>query len=84
MDLCKKLGVICGAKLVRGAYMLQERKLAAEKGLPDPIWSTYDETSASYNGAVEMLMKCVASGQQEVSFFVASHNKDSVQKAVDL
>lgn len=64
--------------------MLQERRIAAEQGVPDPIWSTYDETSASYNGAVETLFRCVASGERDVSFFVASHNKDSVQKAVNL
>jgi len=84
LDICEKLGAICVAKLVRGAYMTQERRIAAANGVPDPIWSTYDETSISYNGAVEMLLRCIAGGRQKVSLLVASHNKDSIMKTVKL
>ena len=38
-----------GAKLVRGAYLEKERKLAGQKGYPDPINDTYEDTGKMYD-----------------------------------
>jgi len=40
IERCRALGIKFGAKFVRGAYMVDERRVAAEKGLPDPIHNT--------------------------------------------
>ena len=34
----KALGYNLGIKLVRGAYMIEERTVAAERGVESPVW----------------------------------------------
>lgn len=50
-----------GAKLVRGAYMVVERKRAKKLGVPSPIHDTLDDTHASYNKCVFVCV-CVRVG----------------------
>ena len=38
-----------GIKLIRGAYMMEERGLALEQGLESPVWDEIDQTHACYN-----------------------------------
>ena len=47
--LTVNLGVNWFGKIVRGAYLDRERLLANKRGIAPPTWSTYDETSESYN-----------------------------------
>lgn len=47
------LGYYFGAKLVRGAYMVLERRRALEKNYPSPICETIEETHANYNLCIE-------------------------------
>ncbi|CAH8858179.1 unnamed protein product, partial [Trichobilharzia szidati] len=72
-----------GAKLVRGAYMDQERARAKELGYEDPICANYAATSAMYEACLErvfMAMKKRKFGQ--VNIMVASHNEDTVRYAI--
>lgn len=41
---CRMLGINFGIKLVRGAYMNEERKLAQEHNYSSPIWGSIEET----------------------------------------
>lgn len=77
------------AKLVRGAYMVSERKRAEEMGYNSPICDTLEDTHASYNGGVKFLLNKIKEHQDTtgesvtnttspIVFMVASHNRDSV------
>ncbi|KAF4039124.1 Proline dehydrogenase [Phytophthora infestans] len=66
------------AKLVRGAYMVQERKRARDKGYADPIHDSIEDTHTNYNAQVTKLLH----NNNLASFMVASHNEQSVVNTV--
>lgn len=74
-------GFMYGVKLVRGAYMEQERALAQEKGYTDPIWSTKGETDTCYKCLLDVLLRCCQ--HQLAHVMVASHNEDTIMFATD-
>ncbi len=69
----KKIGV----KLVRGAYVLKERKRAKEKGYPDPLWQTKEQTDQAYNNAIVSL----AESNNVAEACIATHNLESIALA---
>lgn len=71
------------AKLVRGAYMVLERKRARDMGYEDPILPTIEATHSSYNAAVEETLRRIACGE-DLEIMIASHNQESVEKTVML
>lgn len=77
-----------GAKLVRGAYMEQERARALSAGYLDPINDTYEDTSDMYHGCLAECMRRIAlqksRGQKEkrLGVMVASHNEDTIRFAL--
>lgn len=52
-----KLGYNLGIKLIRGAYMNEERTLAQSKGMESPIWNTVEDTHTCYNKSMEHIIK---------------------------
>ncbi|XP_054272368.1 proline dehydrogenase 1, mitochondrial-like [Macrosteles quadrilineatus] len=77
-----------GAKLVRGAYIDQERERAAELGYPDPICPTYEATSEMYHKTLTECLKQIKvlkdTGQpNKIAIMVASHNEDTVRFAIE-
>ena len=87
LALAKREGFTLGVKLVRGAYMGCDPRTL--------FWGTKEETDKAYNGITEALLKKRWNGvlhpsieepsekiDSEVAFVLASHNHDSVQKAM--
>ena len=70
-----------GVKLIRGAYMNEERELAAQNGVESPVWDTIDDTHKCYNDAMSHILREMTPAD---SLFVASHNNDTVELAMEL
>lgn len=72
-----------GAKLVRGAYMEQERERARQMGYADPINVDYDATTRMYE---KSFLYCLDEIKKHplgrISVMIASHNEDTVRFAV--
>ena len=69
-----------GLKLVRGAYMEKERKIAMNKGIESPICNSKTETDNNFNKGVDF----VFDNLNRISFVCASHNEDSILKVMDI
>lgn len=79
----QKLGYALGVKLVRGAYMEQERQLAKDGNYKSPVHGTLQETHEAYNSNMLYVLDKINETRERhvrpVSLVVASHNKDSVE-----
>ncbi|ESO97408.1 hypothetical protein LOTGIDRAFT_206275 [Lottia gigantea] len=74
-----------GAKLVRGAYMEQERERASALGYEDPINETYEKTTEMYHSILEEIMKQINIRERgKIAIMVATHNEDTVRYTVEL
>jgi len=60
-------GFILAAKVVRGAYMVQERALAARRGYSDPIHADIASTHKCYDDVVASLIHRKAQGFAELA-----------------
>lgn len=84
-----------GAKLVRGAYMDQERARAEKLGYEDPINESFDATSKMYEKTLTYLMEEISRelkldplgdldrNNRRISIMVASHNEDTVRYTLE-
>ncbi|KAI3455056.1 hypothetical protein Pfo_011719 [Paulownia fortunei] len=81
-----EMGVPVGFKLVRGAYMSSERRLASTLGVKSPIHDTIQDTHACYNECAAFMLEEIAKGSGSV--VLATHNLESgklaAAKAVEL
>lgn len=85
LELARRQNFFWGAKLVRGAYMDQERARARQVGYEDPINPTFEATTEMYHKVLtEVMEKIVATGvtKKKISCMVASHNEDTVRFTV--
>ncbi len=84
VELATKENFYFGAKLVRGAYMDQERQRAKDMGYEDPINESYEATTKMYE---KSLLYCLEQIKQQpkgrISVMVASHNEATVKYAVE-
>ncbi|KAI8343521.1 FAD-linked oxidoreductase-like protein [Chlamydoabsidia padenii] len=94
VELARRENFAFAAKLVRGAYMVSERKRAMQLGYPSPIHDTVEDTHASFNGGVRFLLGRLHEHQETthqslsattapIVFMVASHNRDSIVQTVE-
>ncbi|XP_069506462.1 proline dehydrogenase 1, mitochondrial [Ambystoma mexicanum] len=78
VELSRREDWYFGAKLVRGAYMHQERSRAAEVGYEDPINPTYEKTNEMYHRCLDYVLEEIKL-RRKANVMVASHNEDSVK-----
>ncbi|KAM5262468.1 proline dehydrogenase 1, mitochondrial [Ctenodactylus gundi] len=78
VELARREGWCFGAKLVRGAYMVQERARAKEIGYEDPINPTYEATDAMYRRCLSYVLEELKHNAK-AKVMVASHNEDTVR-----
>lgn len=71
--MAEREGVHLGIKLVRGAYLEQERMWAKEKNMPSPVFDTKQETDNSYNQALRFCLENIS----RISVFSGTHNEES-------
>lgn len=69
-----------GAKIVRGAYMEEERTRSRKLGLKSPIFETKEETDHAFNKAVKF---CI-SNIDILSFYCGTHNEESILYMISL
>ncbi|NXM70038.1 PROD dehydrogenase, partial [Serilophus lunatus] len=78
VELSRREGWHFGAKLVRGAYMEQERERAAQMGYEDPINPTYEKTNEMYHRCLDYVLEEIKH-TRKASMMVATHNEDTVK-----
>lgn len=80
LQLSKSEGFCLGVKLVRGAYMDKERKVAKNEGRPNPIHDCWEDTNDSYNGSLNVLLEEISQKPENYKIIVATHNEESVRR----
>mmetsp|Transcript_37035 Transcript_37035/g.71429 ORF Transcript_37035/g.71429 Transcript_37035/m.71429 type:complete len:543 (+) Transcript_37035:20-1648(+) len=86
MQQAEEEGWVYAAKIVRGAYMYQERERAEKRGEPDPIHDTPQDTHDCYNAVMRDILtrQTVQIGKEKANLVVATHNQRSVEQAIQL
>ena len=64
-----------GIKMVRGAYLEQENKLAQDNGIESPLWASKQATDLAYTTALKLYLP-----QKHVYIFAGTHNEESAQQ----
>lgn len=78
-----------GAKLVRGAYIEQERARAAALGYADPTNPNFEATTEMYHKTLAECLRRIKKlkdagvDPKKIAIMVASHNEDTVRFAID-
>lgn len=84
LDLARRENFYFGAKLVRGAYMEQERERAMTLDYEDPICPDFESTSQNYHRVLEEVMETIPKRERgQVSVMVASHNEKTIKYTVE-
>jgi proline dehydrogenase len=78
LEAAKKLGYNIGIKLIRGAYMNEERRLAKEQGYESPVQDTIEDTHRNYNTNMGLIFQTMRANDR---VFLGSHNQESCELA---
>lgn len=81
LEQARREGFHFGAKIVRGAYMEQERARAEKLGYEDPIHVDYEATSRCYHRTMDVGLEYIHS-HGDANIMIASHNIDSIKYAI--
>lgn len=89
LEQAKRQNFYFGAKLVRGAYMEQERARASALGYSDPVNPNYEATTEMYHKTLTeclrriKILKDNGDDAKKIGIMVASHNEDTVRYAIE-
>lgn len=72
---CREMDIGCGIKLIRGAYMEEERRLAKQFNYESPVWDTIEDTHKSYNTNLDFILNNLDADRDFL--LVGSHNTES-------
>lgn len=77
-----------GAKLVRGAYIDQERARAAAMGYPDPTNPNFEATTEMYHKTLLQCLKQIKQlkceeAEKRIGIMVATHNEDTIRFTIE-
>lgn len=78
MVLSRRENFHFGVKLVRGAYMEQERDRALELGYEDPVQPDYQSTNENYHNNLSTILEEIQE-TGKVDVMVATHNENTVK-----
>jgi len=85
LDQAKSEQFYFGAKLVRGAYMEQEREMAKVMDYDDPVNIDYDTTTNTFNAVISVCLERIKHmDNKKVQIMVATHNEDTVRYTLDM
>ncbi|CAF1286958.1 unnamed protein product [Rotaria magnacalcarata] len=83
LAVAEKYNYIFAAKLVRGAYMEQENRLARENAYESLINPTFEATSQMYHTCFDKVLQNIVKREpKNVRVMIASHNEDTVRYAI--
>ncbi len=80
IERAREAKVFYGVKLVRGAYMEKERRIAEEKGYPSPIHKNKKAVDADYDAALRLCLDNL----DVVAVCAGTHNQQSSELLVRL
>uniref|UniRef100_A0A087ZJR8 Proline dehydrogenase n=2 Tax=Anopheles darlingi TaxID=43151 RepID=A0A087ZJR8_ANODA len=89
LEQAKRQNFYFGAKLVRGAYIEQERARAAALGYEDPTNPSFEATTEMYHKTLTeclrriRILKDANIDPKKIAIMVASHNEDTVRFAIE-
>lgn len=89
LEQAKRQNFYFGAKLVRGAYIEQERARAAALGYDDPTNPSFEATTEMYHKTLTeclrriRILKDAGEDPKKIAIMVASHNEDTVRFAIE-
>ncbi|KAJ4448968.1 hypothetical protein ANN_00360 [Periplaneta americana] len=89
LEQAKRQNFYFGAKLVRGAYLEQERARAAALGYTDPTNASFEATTEMYHRTLTECLRRIkdlkdrSEDARKIAIMVASHNEDTVRFAIE-
>ena len=81
VERARRDGYFFAVKLVRGAYMVQEREIATNSNVESPVWDIKAETDENYDRCLDYLIDKLHKGHLG-NLVVASHNQNSIEHAI--
>ncbi|KFM71178.1 putative proline dehydrogenase 2, partial [Stegodyphus mimosarum] len=80
--ILEDFGCHFGAKVVRGAYMVQEINRAEKLQIESPVCESFAATSETYDYVISFLLNKNSQLGLKCQFIIASHNEESIKLAV--